>query len=188
MKKGQSSLGNMVQKIASSIADEGQAALEVGLAEQDGPVPPPHAIRAYAGRSGAPAKAGSPATTRSGAEPSVAAAVTVTVQELKDFDLQKLHEASKPKSIEWALDQYGFDEDVDGIHMKDKFDSYDKALGALVKPTPIKGRGRAGPTPSAVLSAFKAHCNNMGIKFDERRLSDLVSLVSAIQARNVAQR
>ncbi len=183
--EGQMALGNMVGKVAEKFADEGQAQLEHRNVENDPPPPSAPTIRTFARTMPRPqAKAGAQlaaAHRRSHQGPALATALTLA--EIKAFKFEKLHTRSSEKSIEWALDEVGFDDEADSP-VKDRYEAFRIALTEILKPPGKKvGRSRSGNPTSAVLSAFKAHCKNLGIKFDERRLTDLVDLLAVLQAR-----
>jgi len=163
-------LPQMILKIADSIADPGQAALEAPLAANQLPLLADEStIREMAS-----------ALPRRSANTAPASALEITLAELKACNGPSLHSGSIKKSTSWALDQYTMEDSIQHTDKK-KFEAYRKSLEKLLSP----GKGSKRP-PSAVLSAFKSTCTSLGIEFDEKRLGDLAKLFAALKAQGRA--
>ena len=103
--------------------------------------------------------------TLAGDDASHAKVVTFTLQELRDFTLERLHENAKIRSLDWALDEKGPD-DAEGPSTKVRFNQYKLALEKLLLlgqagkglgkgGKASKGKGAKNP-PAAVITVFKS--------------------------------
>jgi hypothetical protein len=151
----------MLKKVALSLADPGQAALEVMGADDDTEPPSKESIRALAGIN-------------------VPAVVKFTLGSFRDLKFVKMHKHDSPKSLSWALEE---------VSVKDltpealsKYKSFRKIIEELALP---KVGGRKPKTPASnVVSIFKSHCQTLGLRFDPNRPSDILDLLAAIHVQD----
>ena len=111
--------------------------------------------------------------------------VHVTLDEFKRWELKKLHTRQRERTLDWAIDEHGFDQ-PDHIDAVNNYDRYVKAIEKLANPPHATGkRGSRGKqsTPQLVLNTLKGHCKLLGIRFENHRLGDLIKLLAAIQSR-----
>ena len=108
--------------------------------------------------------------------------------DIKAFHAKRLHNATRPKSIEWALDEKTPTQD-DPQELRNRFQAYRKALDAIISPKG-KGGGKASgrgaghkKVPADALQIFKDKCNAMGVKFEESKVGDVAQLLAAVKAR-----
>jgi hypothetical protein len=149
----------MIQQIADSIADPGQATLEV-----QGALMQPLLASDAAVKNLAPGR------------PAVQAAMSLTIADLKKLRPKPLHSGRASKTLDWAIDQFTMD-DADDTK-RQKFNAYRKALDKLCES---KGKGK-GNKGIPVFDEFKRICDTLGVTFDPKRLGDLCKLFAVLQA------
>ena len=174
-------LPEMIGKIAASLADEGQARLESDGAPAETQLVAPAAIRALAqGCAQPPTQAAAPGGAASARGPAAADALTITLEDLKSFAFDRLHERSGARTLDWALEDRAIAAE-DPAPLRTKFESYKTALNALAPKK--KGAGKGKPKSQETIDVFKRISESLGVKFDAARLTDVIQLVAAVRAR-----
>jgi hypothetical protein len=177
--EGPDNMAVMIRKVAASLADPGQTELDTDAAAAEAALIDVSRLALMTETPGPRA-----------------AAVTFTMQELRDFHPDKLHDGSKIRTLDWALDDKGPD-DNDGANTKARFSQYLVALEKLLlldsggkasskggKSGSGKGRGKGGKNPpAAVINVFKSKCDSMGFHFDQSRNGDVAKLLAVVRAR-----
>ena len=159
-------LARMISDVARTIADDGQANLEAAAAASEADMPSGDALRALAGAV---------------AEPKPKAqAVTLTLEDIKQFRPTKLHGARSVRSLDWALDDTEIDDTLPST--KSLYVHYAKALEALTEAPKKQKRGDT-KEPLPIIAELRRICNSFGIKFEETRTKDMCNLVAAVKAR-----
>ena len=115
-------------------------------------------------------------------------AIKLTVKELQQMSFSKLHTASVPKSIQWAVDNETIEPDIEP-DLHGTFRKYLQALEALIPSVGKAGgktaakKGKPAPPPKPILDAFKKHCTSLGVKFEEDKTFDIINLLAAVKAK-----
>jgi hypothetical protein len=169
-------LAVMIRNVAASIADPGQTEADTDDAAKETAIINASKLVSLAG-----------ASTRG------SAVVTFTLDELRNFYPNKLHETNRVRSIDWAMDEKGIDETADSNNTRARYNKYKVALEKLI----VQGKGdkgggkgakggknkKGGGVQADLLTTFKSKCDQLGIQFTETRLGDLAKLFAVIRAR-----
>lgn len=160
------SIKNMIIQVAKSIADPGQAALELQNVDV-GSAPALPSLKTLIGA------------------PPTQQAVSFTLDSLRSLTFDKLHSHGQKKSLDWALDQV-VNTDMEKSQ-KEKIDQYRVVLNAICLPKKgAKSAGKGGPkvAPGDITKFFKEACGQLGIRFEPNRNEDLISIIAAIKANS----
>ena len=160
----------MTGRVAALLADPGQAHVEVEAAARESKPATVKAIRALAQKASVPNHE----------------ALKFTIEDLKTFKVQRLHQARTCKSVEWALDEK-LPTDENTPALRHKLQAYRKALDNILG-LKVKGGARGKKkVPTNILNIFKEKSSGMGVKFEEGKIGDIAQMLAAVKARATEQ-
>ncbi|CAK0875590.1 unnamed protein product, partial [Prorocentrum cordatum] len=147
------SLPTMMRKVAASIADPGQAHMEVDAAIPESKPASSRATSALAPKRAADSNQ----------------ALKFTLEDLNDFHAQRLHQSRGLKPIEWALDEKTPRED-DPPALRHRPQGHRKAMGEIIGQKTKGGKGGKKKLPANILTVFKEKVDNLGLEFDGSKI------------------
>jgi hypothetical protein len=168
-------LAEMIRHVAHSMADPAQTGVDTPDAAAEVALINAKNLQSLAGSAGRGSRV-----------------VTFTLDDIRTFQPGKLHETSKVRSLDWALDEKGMN-DNDGPNTRARFNKYKLALEKLLVPGEGGKGAKGGPKGSkggktkgkdqATLLVFQNKCEEMGVQFNEVRLNDIATLSAVLKAR-----